>query len=136
MPSRRLLAVLLALAAAVAGAAGATQNAPAPLRNPLAGDAAAVSSGRVLFNQTCQACHGPAGEGSDRGPALAVATFVHGNTDADLFRSVRAGIRGTQMPSFAALSDTAIWQLVAFVRALQPAMRGDGSQAPSIGDAA
>jgi PQQ-dependent dehydrogenase (methanol/ethanol family) len=136
MPSRRLLAVLLALAAAVAGAAGATQNAPAPLRNPLAGDAAAVSSGRVLFNQTCQACHGPAGEGSDRGPLLAVATFVHGNTDADLFRSVRAGIRGTQMPSFAALSDTAIWQLVAFVRALQPATRGDGSQAPSIGDAA
>ena len=74
--------------------------------------------------------------GSDRGPSLAVPTFVHGNTDADLFRSVRAGIRGTQMPSFSGLSDTAIWQLVAFVRTLQPATRGDGSQAPSIGDAA
>ena len=43
---------------------------------------------------------------------------------------------GTQMPSFSGLSDTAIWQLVAFVRTLQPATRGEGSQAPSIGDAA
>ena len=81
--------------------------------------AAAVAAGQTLYSQLCQTCHGPAGQGGDRGPALTSGTFTHGSGDADLFRSIRSGVRGTQMPPFPGLSDTQIWQLVAYVRSLQ-----------------
>ena len=54
------------------------------------------------------------GQGGDRGPALTSGTFTHGSGDADLFRSIRSGVRGTQMAPFPGLSDTQIWQLVAY----------------------
>jgi alcohol dehydrogenase (cytochrome c) len=47
--------------------------------------------------------------------------FIHGSGDADLFRSIRSGVRGTQMPPFAGLRDTEVWQLVSYLRSLQPA---------------
>lgn len=94
----------------------ATQNSPA---NPLAGSAAAGADGRTLYNQSCQVCHGPAGQGSDRGPALASIAFTHGDTDADIFRTIRGGVAGTAMPPFAALTDDQIRQLAAYIRGLR-----------------
>ena len=66
---RLLISATLALSAAVLSA---RQGVPG--NNPLAGNPAAVSDGQTLYNQTCQTCHGPAGQGSDRGPA-AVSTY-------------------------------------------------------------
>ena len=76
-----------------------------------------VSEGQTLYNQTCQTCHDPAGQGSDRGPALNTGTFKHGSADADLFRAIRSGLPGTQMAPFGGLSDTQTWQLVGYVPA-------------------
>ena len=87
--------------------------------NPLANDAAAVASGRDLYGQICQSCHGPAGQGSDRGPALATTALSHGNTDPDLFGSIRSGVPGTQMAGFPGLSDSDLWRIVAYLRTLQ-----------------
>jgi putative heme-binding domain-containing protein len=104
--------------------------------NPLAGSQTAVAEGRVLFGQLCQSCHGPAGEGAgDRGPALNSGTFTHGSADADLFRAIRSGIRGTQMVPFGGLSDTQVWQLVAYLRSLDPAARAGVAPASGAGDA-
>ncbi len=89
-------------------------------KNPLAGDAGAVTAGRQLYDQTCQACHGPAGQG-DRGPALNANTFTHGSQDGDLFHAIRAGVPGTQMPPFAQLADGQTWQLVSYIRSLAAA---------------
>ena len=84
-----------------------------------------MADGQTRYNQLCQTCHGPAGQGGgDRGPALNTGTFAHGSADADLFRAIRSGVRGTQMPPFAGLSDTQIWQLVAYLRSLQPRRAG------------
>jgi alcohol dehydrogenase (cytochrome c) len=113
----------------------AQQNPPAA-GNPLANDAAAAAEGLRLYNQTCQQCHGPAGQGSDRGPALATMTLAHGNTDADLFRSIRAGVAGTPMPPFAAFTDTQIWQLVSYVRSLRTTSPSAAAATPASGDAA
>ena len=80
---------------------------------------------------------GPAGQGGDRGPSLAVPTFVHGNTDA-------GSIPERAPPEFAARrcrhsrasatprsgNSSASCERCSLRRA------GDGSQAPSIGDAA
>jgi alcohol dehydrogenase (cytochrome c) len=120
--------------AVAASAISARQTIPAP--NPLAGSPAAVAAGETLFNQLCQSCHGPAGQGAgDRGPALNSGTFAHGSADGDLFRAIRSGIRGTQMASFAGLSDTQVWQLVAYVRSLAPGARPGAALAPATGDA-
>jgi putative heme-binding domain-containing protein len=96
----------------------AQETTPNLVRNPLATDAAAIGSGQELYNQTCQVCHGPAGQG-DRGPALNVPLLAHGSEDADIFRAIRTGIAGTQMPPFPALSDNQVWQLVSYIHSLQ-----------------
>src|SRR5262249_3274760 len=88
-------------------------------RNPLAGNTDAIAAGRRVYDQTCQTCHGPEGQG-DRGPALNRAEFAHGNEDGDLFHSIRSGAPGTQMPAFSRLSDEQTWQLVSYVRSLGP----------------
>jgi PQQ-dependent dehydrogenase (methanol/ethanol family) len=107
-----------------------------PASNPLAGNKAAAADGQPLYNQMCQTCHGPAGQGGgDRGPALNTGSFTHGAGDADLFRAIRSGIRGTQMAPFASLTDTQVWQLVAYLRSLQPAARTASAPTPAAGDA-
>src|SRR3954471_12494867 len=110
-----LIAVLTLAAAARAAAAPTTQG--DTTRNPLAADVAAAQAGRASYDRTCVSCHGPAGQG-DRGPALNTGRFTHGSEDGDLFRAIRAGIAGTQMPPFARLSDTEVWQLISYLRSL------------------
>src|SRR4029453_9929069 len=95
----RIAAVALATCALAAIGLVAEQTQP-QTTNPFANDATAIASGRDLYGQTCQSCHGPGGQGSDRGPALATTKLLHGNTDADLFRSIRSGVPGTQMAGF------------------------------------
>ncbi len=112
----------LAIAAALGGGVFADQ--PDTTRNPLANDAAAATAGRRSTISTCQSCHGPAGQG-DRGPALNTTRFARGGADGDLFHTIRAGVPGTQMPPFAGLADTQIWQIVSYIRSLaaSPAAR-------------
>src|SRR5688572_10781682 len=125
--------LLCALGVLNAALPSGQQAPPAGANNPLAASPTAAAEGQTQYNQLCQTCHGPAGQGGgDRGPALNTGTFTHGSGDADLFRSIRSGVRGTQMAPFPALSDTQIWQLVAYVRSLQPgAARENASSAVS-----
>ncbi|HEY7290020.1 MAG TPA: PQQ-dependent dehydrogenase, methanol/ethanol family [Vicinamibacterales bacterium] len=125
MPTRaaRILFAVILSAAAVAPHA----QQPAAT-NPLAANAEAAAAGEHLFNQTCQSCHGPGGQG-DRGPALNAGRFMREDVDADLFRSIRTGVPGTQMPSFANLTDEQVWQLVAYIRSLNRPSASPGSSA-------
>lgn len=94
----------------------AQQDTPEAQKNPLAGDKAAIDAGRVLFQQTCQACHG-AGAAGDRAPAL-TGPLRHGTRDGEMFVNIRSGIRGTQMPPFSGLTTDQTWQLVAYLRSI------------------
>ena len=73
-----------------AGILLAQQNTSDTTRNPLGSDPVALVAGQQLYDQTCQGCHGPAGQG-DRAPALNTPTFVHGSEDGDMFHSIRSG---------------------------------------------
>src|SRR5437867_3572336 len=107
----RIKFLILAAVAMTAAALFAQQ--PAATQNPLGADPAAVAAGQQLYNGTCQACHAPAGQG-DRGPALNTSTLAHGNSDAELFRTIRNGIPNSQMAPYALLTDTQTWQLVSY----------------------
>ena len=104
---------VVCLSAAVAIGA----DAPDTVKNPFAGNPAAIAAGRVLYVQTCQACHGGEARG-DRGPALAAGNFRHGGEDTDLFQTIRNGVRGTQMPAFSALPTDNIWRIITYLRSL------------------
>jgi PQQ-dependent dehydrogenase (methanol/ethanol family) len=108
-----LAAVCLTAAAAIAA------DAPDTVKNPFAGNAAAVAAGKDLYAQTCQTCHGGEARG-DRGPALATGTFRHGGEDSDLFQTIRTGVPGTQMPAFSVLPTDSIWKIITYLRSLNP----------------
>ena len=94
------------------------QDHTANATNPMAGSPVAVATGQRLYRQACQACHGGDARG-DRGPSLTTSNFAHGSEDVDLFRNIRTGIAGSEMPAFQKLTDDQVWQLVSYIRSLQ-----------------
>src|SRR5438093_9383922 len=88
------------------------------VRNPLTGDPKAVTQGAVLFRQECVFCHGVAARGGMRGPDLTTGSWSHGGSDAELARTISAGVPGTAMlPNQLTVDE--IWQVVAYLRTLQ-----------------
>jgi cytochrome c oxidase cbb3-type subunit 3 len=88
--------------------------------NPVAGNPRAIQEGASLFRANCSPCHGSNAQGGGRGPDLTAGRWVHGSTDADLFRTVTRGVPGTEMPANA-FDDSEIWAILAYVRSLAPA---------------
>jgi len=100
------------------------------LGNPIKADEANVAAGRALYEKgaapSCSTCHGIRGDG--RGPLaaqfdppprnFACAETVNGIPDGQLFWIIRNGSPGASMPSFGALPDERIWQLVLYLREL------------------
>lgn len=100
--------------------------------NPLAGDAAAISTGAALYKQHCAACHGADGKGAI-GPSLTDTTFLYvaGDIpDHDYFEVINNGTQPNMvvdgraakggMPSYSSTLDkNKIWSLVAYIRSLQ-----------------
>ena len=89
--------------------------------NPLAASPTAAAEGQQIYNGTCQTCHGAGGVGDPGrgGPALNASGLKNGDGDADLFRTIRNGVQGTQMPPYKGLRDEQVWQLVSYIRSLQ-----------------
>ena len=136
--------VLAALAFTVAVAAASLQARQAPAqprdggwtippdadqeKNPVAGDAKAIASGKELFGKKCQRCHGPQGKGDgpDADPDnqqdmdLTVARRAARNPDGVIFYKVWNGRSKPKMPSFRdELTKDQIWQIVSYVQTLR-----------------
>jgi len=99
------------------------------MKNPLAGDPAAVEAGGTLYATLCASCHGASGKGD--GPALAglahrppdMTTSLNGQTDGEVRWKITRG--GGAMPSYEkTLAETDRWRLVAFLRSLGDAKDG------------
>lgn len=118
------------LAAAVLIVMGLTievlaQAAPRPLpanlpsKNPLEGNAEAIRAGAAFYRQKCADCHGMDGRGV-RGPDI-TGVWASGSTDAGLFRTLRLGVPGTEMPpvaGYGGTTDDDIWKIIAHLRTL------------------
>jgi len=104
-------------------------------RNPVAGDPAAITAGARLYEQTCQGCHGGGGKGG-RARSLNREAFQHGGEDREIFKTIRDGIAGTEMPPFSSFTDEQTWQLVSYIRSLSAdpaAQAAERSGDPSAG---
>lgn len=76
----------------------------------------AVEAGKAQFLDACAACHGTNGEGGI-GPSLVDGREVRRADDEQLFKSIRQGVPGADMPPFP-FPDEQVWSLVAYVRSL------------------
>jgi putative heme-binding domain-containing protein len=89
-----------------------------------------IERGRQYFLGHCAFCHGQAGEGG-RGVNLTTGQYRMGGTDRELFRTIRRGIEGSEMPGNG-LSQDELWKIVAYVRTLG----AQGAAEKAGGDAA
>jgi cytochrome c oxidase cbb3-type subunit III len=89
-----------------------------PTKNPLEGNAQAISNGAAMFRNRCAGCHGPDARGY-LGPDL-TGFWAAGGTDDRMFDIVRRGVPGTEMTAAdpQRVLDKDIWQTLAYVRTL------------------
>ena len=83
-------------------------------RNPLATDPDAPAAGRKLFAQHCAACHGPAAEGSRKGPPLHAAE-IQNATPGRIFWIITNGVVRRGMPAWSKLPEPQRWQIVSYL---------------------
>jgi cytochrome c oxidase cbb3-type subunit 3 len=104
---------------------------PRPAKNPLEGNAQAISNGTAMFRTRCAGCHGPDAHGY-LGPDL-TGFWAAGGTDGRMFDIVRRGVPGTEMIGAdpQRVLDKEIWQVLAYIRTLSAV-----PVAPPTGDAA
>jgi len=97
----------------------------AKIVNPIAATPESIAAGQRSFQLLCVRCHGPEGKGDGGGagaggqPAdLTDAVWDFGSTDGEIFTVLRDGT-SADMESYAErLNETALWNLVNFLRSL------------------
>jgi len=113
---RLVLSIMLPLAVVVPLAAQVDPEYVIPKTNPNTSPAD-VTRGEQLFKGQCAGCHGPKGEGG-RGAVLAQPRLRRAVDDESLFRTIRDGVRGTEMPGADTITSREIWQMASYVRSL------------------
>jgi putative heme-binding domain-containing protein len=111
-------AVALVIGGVIGGGVLLAQDAAA--KNPLEGNADAIRAGMGLFRARCADCHGMDGTGV-RGPDI-TRVWVNGRTDDGLFKTVKGGVPGTEMPANPRIFDHEAWQILAYLRTLAAAV--------------
>ncbi len=89
---------------------------PAP-NVPIPTTAESIAQGGSLFSANCSRCHGPAGQGSQRAPAINVKSVLTTTNDQALQLIITNGVPGTAMPVWGArMTDADIQAIVGFIR--------------------
>jgi putative heme-binding domain-containing protein len=88
-----------------------------PAKNPFQPTADVLQEGMAAFRANCAYCHGIDARGA-RGPDL-TGVFAAGATEEGLFRLVRRGIPGTEMPPAGVfLQEPDTWKAIMYLRTL------------------
>jgi putative heme-binding domain-containing protein len=114
--SRTALAAMLVLVCGLAlpAAQQAPQETP---KNPFQPSPVILQEGMAAFRANCAYCHGVDGRGA-RGPDL-TGVYGSGHTEESLYRLVRAGVPGTEMPPASVfLQEPDTWKVLMYLRTL------------------
>jgi mono/diheme cytochrome c family protein len=146
------LAVVPGFAVVFLGALVLTQEPASPNaapKNPVAATPQSLAAGKKAYDENCAACHGPRAEGSVKAgviisiiqeqggkqpPDLTDAQWDHGSTDGEIYTAIRKGVPPTMMAGWEGrISDTEIWHIVNYLRALaaNPGAGGPVTAAPA-----
>ena len=132
------LAAFTMLAAGLLRGVVSTQEARNPgaaaLKNPVAATPASIAAGKKAYDESCAGCHGNRAQGAVRAgivisiiqeqggkqaPDLTDGNWDHGSTDGEIYTVTRKGVPPTMMAGWEGrLSDTEIWSIVNYLRAL------------------
>jgi cytochrome c oxidase cbb3-type subunit 3 len=107
---------------------GVGENVAEPITNPFAEDVNALAEGRRFFAQyNCAGCHGDHG-GGGMGPSLRDEAWLYGGNHAQIANSIAEG-RAYGMPAWGSrLTNTQIWQITAYIKAMRTAHEPDSPQ--------
>jgi mono/diheme cytochrome c family protein len=143
MNRRFFTAIVFALVAIAVSAIAAKQPAQQPARsasgwqlppdadtkkNPLPVDAKLIATGKAIYKENCQKCHGPSGrgDGPDADPDAAEdmdltrAARAARNPDGVVFYKAWNGRKKPKMPAFKdELTEPQLWAVVAYVQTLR-----------------
>src|SRR5687767_15167308 len=132
------LAALPVLAVLFLGRIVFTQEARNPaaaaLKNPVAATPQSIAAGKRAYDTNCAACHGNKAQGAEKAgvvisiisdmggkqaPELTDEKTDHGSTDGEIFTVIKKGVPPTMMAGWEGrISDTEIWNIVNYLRAL------------------
>ena len=103
------------------------------MKNPYAGQPAAVTAGASLYQANCSSCHGTNGNGTGNVPPLREEA-TQSASDGEIFWFITKGDRDNGMPSWAKLPEQERWQIVTFVKSLKtsPVSRNANSPLPNV----
>jgi mono/diheme cytochrome c family protein len=143
-----VLATLLLVA--VVSSQEARNPTAAALKNPVPATPESIAAGRKAYDANCAGCHGDKAQGAVKaGTPISIiqeqggkqpsdltdAVWDHGSSDGEIFTVIKRGIPPTMMAGWGgALSDTEIWNIVNYLRAL--AAHADVPAAPAAPAAA
>ena len=114
-----LLACSSMLVAASGGWLNKVPDADRKRVNPFDGNQEAVAAGGVLFQNNCAKCHGSDAAGKHNRPSLRSERVAHA-TDGELAWLLKNGSLWKGMPSWSSLPEQQRWQIIAYLRSLQP----------------
>ena len=87
------------------------------MKNPLAGQQAAIDAGKTVYARNCLSCHGRTLQGTGNVPSLADGK-LKGVTAGEVFWFITKGDKDSGMPSWAFLPEDKRWQVVSYVEAV------------------
>jgi mono/diheme cytochrome c family protein len=96
-------------------------NAPASsnqLKNPYAGQPAAVAAGARFYATNCGSCHGIKGRGTGSVPPLSEGP-TQSASDGEVFWFVTTGAANNGMPAWGTLPERQRWQIVTYLKSLK-----------------
>ncbi len=87
--------------------------------NPYAGTPEAIAAGQNLYRENCGKCHGENAEGRGKRPSLK-SERLRDATDGEIAWIIKNGQLYQGMPSWGGLPEQKRWQLVSYLRSLNP----------------
>ncbi len=103
--------------------------------NPLAGQPEAIAAGAKLYRNNCAQCHGADGNGRGGRPSLRTPRVI-ASSDGELAWLLKNGSPWKGMPGWAKLPEPQRWQIIAYVRTIQPRDPDAAPPAPGVSTSA